>query len=51
MAEEAPRRLVGAIAADEREIDQRRDAQAHMIEPDQHAQPVEGEQAEEDASG
>ncbi len=41
------RRLVGAIAADESEVDQGRDPQAHMIEPDQHTQPVVGEQTKE----
>ena len=48
VSDEARGALVEQIAADEREVDQRRDAQAHVIEPHQHAQPVVGEQAEED---
>ena len=46
VAEEARRRFVGAIAAEEGQIDQRRDAQPHVVEPDEDAQPVVGEQAE-----
>ena len=46
VADEARRRLVGAVAAEKRQIDEARDAQAHVVEPDEHAQPVIGEQAE-----
>ncbi len=44
-----PARQVGInrVDADEGEIDQRRHPQAHVIEPDQHPQPVVGHQPQE----
>ena len=47
MPNPARRPLVGDVAADEGQVDQGRDAQAHMIEPDQDTKPVVGKQAEE----
>ena len=47
VAEKSRHRFVDAVAAEEGKIDQRRHAQAHVIEPDEHAQPVVGEQADE----
>ncbi len=47
-AQEARRAFIRHVAADEGQVDQRRDAQAHVIEIDQHPQPVIGEQRGED---
>ena len=46
MAGEPGGGFVGAIAAEKRQIDEGRDPQAHMVEPDQHPEPVVGEQAQ-----
>ena len=45
--DEPRRRLVGAVAAEERQVDEARDPEPHVVEPDQDAQPVVGEQPEE----
>ena len=45
MARVARGPAIQRIAADEGEIDQGRHAQAHVVDPDQHAQPVIGKQA------
>jgi len=41
-------RLVGAVAAEKGQVDQGRDPEPHMVEPDQDAKPVIGEQAEKE---
>ena len=47
VADEPRRRLVGAVAAEERQVDEARDPEPHVVEPDQDAQPVVGEEPEE----
>ena len=47
VADESRRRLVGAVAAEKGQIDQGRDPQPHMVEPDEDSEPVIGEQAGE----
>ena len=51
VADEPRRRLVRAVAAEKRQIDEGRDPEPHMVEPDEDAQPVVGEQAEEHERG
>ena len=47
VADESRRRLIGAVAAEKRQIDQGRDPQPHMVEPDEDSEPVIGEKAGE----
>ena len=47
MPDEARGGFIGAVGAEKRQIDERRDSQPHVVEPDEHAQPVVGQQAEE----
>src|SRR5208282_6374958 len=48
VADEPCGRLVGAVAAEKGQIDQGRDPEPHMVEPDEDAKPVVSEQAEKE---
>ena len=48
MAGETGCRFVEPVAADEGEVHERRDPETHVIEPDQHAQPIVGQEPGED---
>ena len=48
VADEPRSRLVGAVAAEKGQVDQGRDPEPHMVEPDEDAKPVVGEQAEKE---
>ena len=47
VADEPGRGFVGAVAAEKRQIDQARHPEPHVVEPDQDAQPVVGEETGE----
>ena len=48
VADEPRGRLVDAVTAEKGQVDQGRDPEPHMVEPDQDAKPVIGEQAEKE---
>ena len=48
VADETCGRLIRAIAAEKRQIDEARHPEPHVIEPDENAKPVIGKQAEKD---